>query len=274
MNRNFSIVVNFFAAIRHPYEYILSNLRTVRGFIMRRFNIFALLLSITFCFAIPHQVYAEIVVITKALPDSDGDSWPREYFDVSHLFFEIPDTMHIKVGINNVVIHPTATLKLNTVKGKSFVEKAWVNIIDLERKRYFDGKRDQWYDLDSAGLIQIRDGFDSCYVYLKSCVRPGAPDDSCEVERAVMHDSLDIDDIAYIVYSSFNFSRDVGRDVFLKSKHYYRKLLGFITHDAPMESYLDLRESDSRRLPIKCNCLPYFRAESVRKVIYTGTQSR
>jgi hypothetical protein len=241
---------------------------------MKKINISALLLFIPLCFATPHQASAEIVVVTKALPDAEDDSWPREYFDVDHLFFEFPDSMFINAGISDIVIRPTVTRRLNTLKGKSYIDKAWVNIIDLERRRYFAGKLDQWFDLDSSGLIRIRDGFDSCYIYLKSCVRPGAPDDSCEVERATLYDSLDIDDIAYIVFSSFNFPREIGRDVFLKSKYYYRKLLGYITHDVPMESYLNIQNSDSKRLPVKCNCMPYFRAESVRKVIYTSPQSR
>lgn len=241
---------------------------------MRMINISVLLLLIPLFFATSYQASAEIVVVTKAFPDSEGDSWPREYFDVDHLFFEFPDSMFIQVGKNDVVIHPTVTRKLNTVRGKPFVDKAWVNIIDLEKKRYFAGKLDRWFDLDSSGLIRIRDGFDSCHIYLKSCIHPGAPDDSCEVERATLYDSLDIDDIAYIVFSSFNFPRDVGRDVLLTSKYYYRKLLGYITHEVPIESYLDLQESDTKRVPVKCNCMPYFRAKSVRKVIYIGAQSR
>ncbi len=241
---------------------------------MKTISIFAFVVFLLFGFTIPNLVSAEVIIITKTLPDLKGDSWPREYSDVNHLLFDFPDSMFIHVGKNDVLIHPTVTRKLNTVRGKPFIDKAWVNIIDLKGKRYFAGKLDKWFKLDSADSIRIRDGFDSCYVYFKSCVRPGAQDDSCKVERTTLFDSLGIGDIDYIVFSSFDFPRKTGRDILSKSKYYYRKVLGFLTQEIPIETYLDILPSDAKRLPVKCDCMPYFTAGSVRKVIYMDAQSQ
>ena len=214
-------------------------------------------------------VMAEIVVVTKPLPDIEGNLWPREYFDVNLAMFIMPKSFMIDTGLNKVPVRPSMTRRIDQQRRSSNVQAAWVNIIDLEKSRYYSGQLNKWLPLDSTEIIKIRDGYDTCAVYLRTCNRPGMPPDSCTTTKAVLHDSLKISDIAYVIYTGFNHDRRVKAKIFAKSGYYYRTLLGYIVREIPFKQILDLSNlPDSDFILVGCNYFPNFGQKSIRKVIY------
>ena len=218
-------------------------------------------------------VSAEIVVVTRPLSDLQGDVWQREYFDVAHTVFDIPQGVTITAGIEPGPIRPGVTRRAVVRNGKSIVENAWVNVIDIENKRYYAGNFKRWYDLDSTELIQIRDGYDTCAVYIRTCDRPGAPPDSCRTIRTSLHDSLSMSDIAYIVFTSIDWNRDVDRKVYARSQYFFRRLLGYIVRDMPLNTLLEYSSAEETSWPIKCGCLHDFKPQSIRRVEFISDTS-
>ncbi len=216
-------------------------------------------------------VAAEMIVITKPLPDREGELWPREYFDANFAMFVMPQCFMMDNGLNRVQVRPQITRYTGDPAGGPAVEKAWVNIIDLERKRYYSSSLNNWFPLDSIEVLQIREGYDTCVVTMRSCDRPGAPNDSCRTLRVIINDSLSISDISYIVYTSFNHGRRANPEVYAKAEYYYRKVLNYIALEVPLEDFADVAAViDSLASPIGCNCIRNYGAKSVLKVMYRG----
>ncbi|MBU1319161.1 MAG: hypothetical protein KKG33_11060 [candidate division Zixibacteria bacterium] len=218
-------------------------------------------------------VSAEIVVVTRPLPDLQGDVWPREYFDVNHVVFDIPQGVTFTAGAEPSPIRPGVTRRAAVKNGRSVVEDAWVNIIDVVNKRFYAGNLKRWYDLDSIELIQIRDGYDTCAVYFRTCDRLGAPPDSCRTFRTLLHDSLSMSDIVYIVFTAFDWNRDVDLKAYARSQYYFRSLLGYVTRDIPLSTLLDISSAEVTSWPIECGCLHDFKPQSIRRVVYLSDTS-
>lgn len=234
-----------------------------------------LLVLIAALFLLAQPVHSEVVVITKPMPDSGGVLWPREYFDVNFAMFVMPQKFMIDTGVNKVPVSPSKTRSMSEGWRRAEVEKAWINIIDLERKRYFAGNSNNWFPLDSTEVIQIRDGYDTCAVLMKSCDRPGAPDDSCRIVPVYLNDSLSISDISYIIYTSIDYLRRAKPEVYAKSGYYYRTLLKYIIREIPLGQVADLSAvTDSTAAPAGCNCFITFGPKSVLRVIYRGGSPR
>jgi len=234
-----------------------------------------LLILFAILIILPQPANAEMVVITRPLPDSSGMSFPREYFDANLAMFVMPERFMIDSGVNKVPVRPRTTRVTGDPKGGAVVEKAWVNIIDLEKKRYFSGQLESWFPLDSTEVLQIREGFDTCAVLMKSCDRPGAPDDSCRSVRVFLNDSLSISDISYIVFTSFNYDRRVKQDVYAKAGFYYRTVLNYIIREIPLGQVADMSAvTDSSAAPAGCNCFTTFGPKSVLRIMYRGEPLR
>jgi hypothetical protein len=185
--------------------------------------------------------------------------------------FFMPERFMIDNGINKIPITPSATRYIGDGEGGPTVEKAWVNVIDLERGRYFSGDLNNWFPLDSSEVLHIREGRDTCTVTMRWCARPGAPADSCYAAPVILYDSLRISDISYIVYTGFNYDREVKPEVYAKSGYYYRTLLNYIVREVPLGHVLDLSVvPDSSAIPIDCNCMFDFGPKSILKVMYRG----
>jgi hypothetical protein len=218
-----------------------------------------------------YPVAAEIVVITKPLPDSKGELWPREYFDVNFAIFVMPQRFLMDNGVNKIPVRPQITKHAGDPEGGPVVEKAWINIIDLERKRYFSGRLDDWFELDSTEVLQIREGYDTCIVRMRSCDQLSTPGDSCRTVGVVLNDSLNISDISYIVYTAFNYNRRAKPGAYAEAGYYYRAVLNYITHEVPLEQVIDMTPmEDSAASPVDCNCIRNFGIKSVLKVMYRG----
>jgi hypothetical protein len=215
----------------------------------------------------PSILMGEMIVVTKPMPDRNGEVWQREYSNINQLMFSIPPGVRLILRNDTIPIRPVATQRIGTTSGGVGVEDAWVNIVDLEQNRYYDGKLGAWGELDSASLISLRPGFDTCAVYFRVCDRPGAPVDSCKSVRVSLHDSLKVSDIAQIVFTSFSADRTADPKVFAKSGNYYRKLLGYFVREVPLSSVLDVPQQTSVVVPVSCNCLATVATKAILKVV-------
>jgi len=224
--------------------------------------------------ALTSVVSAEIVVVTRPLPDLQGDVWPREYFDVNHVVFDIPRGVTFTAGVGPSPIRPDITRRAVVRKGRSVIEDAWVNIIDVVNKRFYAGNLKRWYDLDSTELIQIREGYDTCAVYIRTCDRAGAPPDSCRTFRTSLHDSLSMSDIVYIVFTAFDWNRDVDLKVYARSQYFFRSLLDYVVRDVPLNTLLDHSSAEVTSWPIGCGCIHDFKPQSIRRVVYLSDTSK
>ena len=220
-------------------------------------------------------VHSETVVITKPVPDSGGVLWPREYFDVNPAMFVMPQKFMIDNRVNKVPVNPSKTRSMGEGWRGAEVEKAWVNIIDLENERFFAGYLDNWFPLDSTEVIRIREGYDTCAVLMKSCDRPGAPDDSCRTVPVLLNDNLSISDISYIIYTCFDYLGRAKPGLYSKAGFYYRTVLNYIIREIPLAQIADLSAvTDSSAAPAGCNCFNTFGPKSVFKVMYRGESPR
>jgi hypothetical protein len=220
-------------------------------------------------------IHAEMVVITKALPDSSGFRWPREYFNANFAMFVMPQKFMIDNGVNKVPVNPSKTKSVGEGWRRAEVVKAWVNIIDLEKRRFFSGDLNNWFPLDSTEVIRIRAGYDTCAVLMKSCDRPGAPDDSCRTVPVYLNDSLSISDISYIIYTSFDYHKRAKPEMYAKAGYYYRTLLNYFIREIPLGQVADLSAvTDSTAAPAGCNCFITFGPKSVLRVMYRDGSPR
>lgn len=212
----------------------------------------------------------EIIVVTKPLPDLNGDVWPREYTDIDHALFDVPLGVTITAGINPSPIRPYVTRRTSTSHGHTEVLDAWVNIIDIANGRYYAGDLGKWFDLDSTELIQIRPGFDTCAVYLRSCPHRGAPPDSCHNVRTVLHSDFSISDVAYLIFTSFNRLGELDREIAAKTGYYFRNILGYHVRNVELDEVVDCSSAGKISWPAGCSCMHSFKATSIRRVEYTS----
>lgn len=223
-----------------------------------------------FLSVVASAAYGEIIIVTIPLPDLNGDAWPREYSDVDHAFFDIPLGVTIHAGVNPSPIRPNVTRHTSTIHGRTNVLDAWVNIIDIANSRYYAGEFGRWFDLDSTELIQIRAGFDTCAVYLRSCPRRGAPPDSCRTLRTMLDENFSISDVAYIIFTSFDGLDDIDRKIAAKSGNYFRKILGYLVRDVDLDQIIDWSSAGAISWPAGCSCMSNFSATSIKRVEYTS----
>jgi len=221
------------------------------------------LLLLSTLFFVSGVCSGEIVFITQPMPDMNGDEWAREYIGVSLPVLYMPDSLGYDSPTGRVRVYPSSTGRIKVTRGVSTVVDSWVNIIDINRGRYYAGDIERWSDLDSVEAIRIGEGFDTCAIYFRTCPRPGAPIDSCETTRHVLHDGIDISSIEYIVFTSFD-----NVDKHRKSGYYYRKLLGFISREVDYSVYLDMTGTDSTSFPISATWIHSFGKLSIRRVHY------
>lgn len=216
---------------------------------------------------------AEMVVITKPLPDGRGDSWPREYLGANPGIFVMPEGLAIDNGITKTPVTPWVTKK-SSMGGRErerSVESAWVNIIDLNGERYYSGELERWFPLDSVDAISIREGYEACTLQLRVCEKPYTPVDSCRELPVVLHDSLTMDDIDYVVYTSFRNRKQEDTEIYRKAGNYYRRILGYRALEVPLKWLTDLSTvQDSSVIPVECDCITNPRSPSIHKISYSS----
>jgi hypothetical protein len=221
-----------------------------------------LLLSSLLLAAVCTTGYAEMILITKPLPDKSGEMWPREYFNVEPTLIELPSSLTMEIAGTSMRVDPRKTRQITTMGRHTELTSAWVNIIDLENSRLYSGRIDRWVKLDSLDQIRISEGRDTCKIRITICPAP----DSCEIKTLMVHDSLKIDDLAYVVFSSYQFDSAADPKLFAKSRNYYRKLLRYFTREVPMSEYLDVPDDTVRWYTSGSNFLVDFKPKSILRI--------